>query len=91
MNRRKAMTKFSILFLMMLGLSFLDTTGSEAREKIYYQATCVTGRGNLPSGAAAPDYCTCAGVTACVSCSSFTCSRWAVIKRNEEKTSTKAR
>ena len=92
MNRRKAITprNISLLFLTILGISFLATTGGEAREKVYYQATCVTGRGNLPSGAAAPDYCTCAGVTACVGCSSHTCSRWAIIKNEGKKTSTKA-
>lgn len=92
MNRRKAITpkNISLLFLTILGLSLLATTGSEARQRVYYQATCVTGRGNLQSGAPAPDYCTCAGVTACVGCSSFTCSRWAVIKNEGKKTSTKA-
>ena len=92
MNRRKAISPrtISLLFLTILGLSLLAATGSEARERVYYQATCVTGRGNLPSGAAAPDYCTCAGVTACVGCSSHTCSRWAIIKNEGKKTSTKA-
>ncbi len=66
----------SSLVVALLAIS----TAANAGAKIYYAATCHTNRGNLPSGQPAPDYCTCAGKTACVDCSSHTCSRDAVLK-----------
>ena len=42
-----------------------------ARKKVYWAATCITNRSN-----SAPSYCICSGRTACVNCTSATCSRW---------------
>ena len=47
-----------------------------ARKKVYWAATCITNRGFLGNGSPAPDYCICSGRTACVNCTSATCSRW---------------
>ena len=73
------------LLTASLVVTLLSIPTAANAEKIYYPATCHTNRGNLPSGQSAPDYCTCAGITACVGCSSHTCSRDAIVKTPDAK------